>query len=327
MNLGYSTKRDPNMEFVAKLLAQADDKSQSQLAKLRMAGIYIEDWEVLKEFENGLKIMAFDSEGLTDIEEGFIRPKERVYRVYGSEEPEIEHKNFRIVAKCPYGLYEIIRDIPLYWSDAVRKDDAGNDVNTCQHRVMFISEDGNIILNEAMYDCSEGQFATNKDWYYDAMKRMREPIIEHIIKHGPDYEMVSEATNRKRLSHDDYDWHNTSMYTYLECENIGKYQVVYMGKRNLCSFVLFDLETGKCLSSGNCKRIFEIGYRLCLPDSEDNTKVICLDRQTGVLTRIGFDTSVFDCISMDNNTTEECKKLEDARLKKLKAISGIVMLL
>lgn len=313
----FNEERHPSMDLVASIIGnmkgtEPNEKEQAQLEKLKMAGVYLDKYEVIKAFENGVKIVAFNSDGLIDKEEALLsKTTNTVYRVYGADntsnkqEEVLSNKNFRIVAKCPYGLFELIRSIPMYSYGAIQSQYDGTEINICEHRVLFIREDGTVILNEAMHNPKE-QFSTNRDWYYKSMKRMREPILSHIIEHGPERNKVGYYS-RELISDKDYEYGDSSKYTFIRCENTenGKYQIAYMGSDDTFSFVLFDLKTGKCISTGNCVQTHYAGWILLLPDSKDSKKVICLNRKTGELYRLWHDTSIFDYISKEYYPVEQ----------------------
>lgn len=315
----FGGKRNPSMDLAAKLIASSEsdiitDTIQKQLDKLRMADIYIDEYEVTKVFENGTKIIAFNPDGLVDEKEDWYPYlDERTFRVYlgnGYSQEERERvfgMNFRICAKRPYGLYELIRKIPRYYEQGI--------IASTPHQVLFIREDGTILLDETD---NVPKSKHTRDWYYDTMKRIRQPIIEHVIKSGPELEMVGPKCN-KVYSEDDYSFTDKAHFTCITCLNSrnGKYQLMRMGDGESLAFVVFNLETGECLASENGVTAIYNGEILGLPVQDG---ILCLNMTKSTLYKLELNTKGIEYIRKDDISISEYKELESKKQAIIDAI-------
>lgn len=305
-NPRFNGERNQSMDLVAKLIAQKEcskcqdkEKIDAQLDKLRMADAYIESYQHKKvaELANGAIIMCFNADGLVDNEkdwEVYYREyyHDKTFRVYGLGE-YLENKNFRVCARQCYGLFELIRDVPYFDSYDIKTRMVNGEekaFNMASHRVLILDENGNIVVNEVNENTENRlQFSLNKDWYYDSMKRMRQPIIDHVIEHGPEPKMVG-IFERELYSPQDYSEDDERRYTYMNCMNSlnDKYQLMRMGNGEATAFVLFDIQNKKCLASGNGVSLINGGNFLGLPVDDS---VIVFSREMQNIYKYKMDTA------------------------------------
>lgn len=311
--LWFNGKRDERMESLAKRVAYRDSDAEAKMAKLKMAGIHIGEYRAIAEFENGIKIMEYSHDGLVDSdkdwtitpceyeleleEDEIIQKTDKTYRVYGAGD-KLERKNFRLATKYPYGLFELVRDMPYY--DAgymhLQLEDTGFRMyNPSHHNALFISDEGKILVDESdlHYERGFAQFPLNPDWYYDSIKRIRQPLIDHIIKHGPETEMIG---NRAEKTYSKMDYSDIGyVYTYINCINNrnNKYQLMTMGYKRDVAFVLFDLETGEVLHTRNGVNLIYTRYGIGLPADD---KLIFFSKYRDKLFEYKTDTSIFEYV-------------------------------
>ena len=335
-NPRFNGKVDPRMNLAASIIAEGiNERTQAQLDKLKMADIFIDDWEVLHEFANGCKIMAFGSDGLVDEEEDwsmyfdfeFGEYIEKTYRFYqpkteSNRQPtELFYKNFQVCAKRPYGLFEMIRNT-LYYDRAYLTPSVSSLTSVYnrafEYNPLFISEDGTIVLDES----DKKESINSEDCYYDTIKRIRQKIIDHVIKHGPEETLIGNKCFSS-YSSEDYSFKERVQFACITCLNSAnnRYQLMRMGEGEITSFVLFDLETKKCIASGNCVTEIRSGKLLGLPVQDG---IICLNMKSSKLYKLEFDVSGLGYIRRYNVTFKEFKELRRKKQELIEEIKDIM---
>lgn len=288
MQLRYENKRNDTVVKIVESFANVKDNKEAcemLINKANMLGIHAKS---VFEANNGLKIIEFDADGLVDIEQDWLINREtnttcRIYGVpKGTKNKElIENINYKSLIKMPFGLYALYRETNkgLYSDGLYRKskDKNGKYYLDITHRVVIFDSKGNIITHSISEESELGkQFGDDPSDFFKGMNKLRQPILDYIVKHGP---------HRGKEENDElsgaYPLASGASFDYtdinVDVSKGGRYQLATMGRFSCAgAFALFDLVENKCVAHCNntvmtfegSKRILMDDYSIILVDFE-----------------------------------------------------------
>lgn len=318
----FNGAKNEHMERLASLIAHNKTGNlDTQLDKLRMIGIYIDEYRTIHEFPNGATIMEFDSDGLVDyFDEWDLGYYRKTYKIYGLGE-QIEKYNFSRILKHPYGLFEAICKIQhidyVDFMEATLPDGTNGLINTSYYKALIIDDKGNIILNELDNDCN--QFGVNNDWIHDGLCRLYAPIIEHINHSSPEHIEYSDIEYERVLVGNKDKYHsnrtNTLIFPRYKNSKNNKYQLAFIGelsyKNENFAYALLDLETGKSIASAvGIKPIVITASLIGLAYKLNNEySLLVLDLENDKVVYMEEDISCLEYLSWEGVYDEESARI------------------